>query len=130
RRQLRSAASVARADLQGDCPMNPQSLSTARAAYLVGEREVVTRVRSKAFIISTVIPVLGIVAGIIIMNIVAGQQSTTTVAAAEPVASELTEFDGLEVIRTESAESARELVIDDRADAAVIADSDSATGVT
>ena len=110
--------------------MNPTSLSTSRAAYLVGEREVVTRVRSKAFIISTVILVLGIVAGIIIMNIVAGQQSTTTVAAPEPAAGQLASVDGVDVTRTASADAARDLVVNDEVDAAVVPDSNSATGLT
>src|SRR5690606_10030727 len=60
RDHVRAPAPLARADLQGGRPMNAQPLSLPQATYLVAEREVTTRVRSKAFIISTLILLIGI----------------------------------------------------------------------
>lgn len=105
-------------------------VSTSQATLLVAEREIVTRVRSKAFIISTALLLVGIIAGAVIMNLFASQESTTTVAAPAAVAGQLEEAEGLDVTRADSREAAEQLVIDEEVDAAVVADDASATGVT
>ncbi|MGO1257276.1 MAG: ABC transporter permease, partial [Microbacterium gubbeenense] len=77
--------------------MNAQPLSLPQATYLVAEREVVTRVRSKAFVISTLILLIGIIAGIIAMNFFSERETTTEVAAPDTVSAQLAEIDGVEV---------------------------------
>ena len=105
--------------------MNAVSLS--QATYLVAEREVTTRVRSKAFIVSTIIVLAGIIIGIIAMNWFSGRESTTTVAAPAEIASTLNELPGIDVTEA-SAEEARALVESEDVDAAVVPSADSPTG--
>ncbi|MGO1466740.1 MAG: ABC transporter permease [Microbacterium gubbeenense] len=110
--------------------MNAQPLSLPQATYLVAEREVVTRVRSKAFVISTLILLIGIIAGIIAMNFFSERETTTEVAAPDTVSAQLAEIDGVEVTEVADADEARQLVEDEAVDAAVVPDEDSTTGLT
>ncbi|WP_221583289.1 ABC transporter permease [Microbacterium sp. G2-8] len=104
-------------------------VSTSQATLLVAEREVVTRVRSKAFIISTALLLVGIIAGVFIMNLMADRETTTTVAAPAAVAAQLQGSEGLEVTEASSRADAEQLVRDEEVDAAVVNDESSPTGV-
>ncbi len=57
-------------------PEGDFGLSAPRAVAMVANREIITRVRSKAFVISTVILVVGILAGIIITKATRGSTSS------------------------------------------------------
>jgi ABC-2 type transport system permease protein len=52
----------------------------ARAVWLVGRREFVTRVRSRAFVIGTVLVLAAIAGYVLFIRFVAHQESTTTIA--------------------------------------------------
>jgi ABC-2 type transport system permease protein len=110
--------------------MNAQPVSLPQATYLVAEREVTTRVRSKAFIISTLILLIGIVVGIVAMNFFAGREESTTVAAPAEIATTLGGLPGVEITQVGSADEARGLVESEEVDAAVIPSADSPTGTT
>ena len=110
--------------------MNVKPLSMVQASYMVAEREMVTRVRSKAFVISTLILVVGIIVGIVAMNFFASNSDTTTVAASDDVAAQLADADRLELTEAPTPEEARSLVQDGEVDAAVVPDDASPTGLT
>ncbi|WP_156761403.1 ABC transporter permease [Microbacterium karelineae] len=106
------------------------AVSTAQATYLVAEREVVTRIRSKAFLISTAIILVGIVAGIVLMNVLGDRVQTTSIAAPSQIAGQLADIDGVDVTSVASPDEARDLVRDEEVDAAVVPDETSPTGTT
>ncbi|NHI15851.1 ABC transporter permease [Microbacterium excoecariae] len=105
-------------------------VSLSRATALVAQREIVTRVRSKAFLVSTGILLVGIVVAFVVMQLLGDRQQTTSVAAPSAITAELPDGSGIEVTTTASAEEARALVAEDEVDAAVVADGDSPAGVT
>lgn len=109
-------------------PAPHAALSMRAAVGLVAEREITSRVRSKSFIISTAILVIIVAAGIIISNLVAGNGSTTTVAAIGPVAESLETIDSIEVETVSNAAEAERLVRDGEVDAAVLPIEGSAVG--
>ncbi|MGI6878522.1 ABC transporter permease [Microbacterium sp. gxy059] len=111
--------------------MNPQptALSTAQGAVLVAEREVTTRLRSKAFLITTAIFVFGILAAIIVMHFVSSGESTTSVAAQGEAAQTLEQVDGFEVTPVDGRDEAEQLVVDGEVEAAVLPDDASPTGL-
>ena len=108
--------------------MNAQPLSLVQATSLVAEREITTRVRSKAFIVSTVILLVGIIVGILAMNFFAGREDSTTVAVPSQIASSLESLPGMDVTTVSSADEARALVEAEEVDAAVVPNADSPTG--
>jgi len=108
--------------------MNAQPLSLPQATYLVAEREVTTRVRSKAFVISTLILLIGIIVGIVAMNFFANREESTTVAATGEIAATLSDLPGVEITEVGSSDEARGLVESEEVDAAVISSADSPTG--
>jgi len=59
---------------------------TSRAVWLVARREFVTRVRTKAFVIGTVVVLVAIAGYVLFLRFVVDQQSTTTLAATPEVA--------------------------------------------
>src|SRR5690606_8607375 len=128
RDHVRAPAPLARADLQGGRPMNAQPLSLPQATYLVAEREVTTRVRSKAFVISTLILLIGIVVGIVAMNFFANREESTSVATTGEIAATLSDLPGVEITEVGSSDEARGLVESVEVDAAVISRADSPTG--
>ncbi|MTE24657.1 ABC transporter permease [Microbacterium sp. ZXX196] len=105
-------------------------VSLSRATALVAQREIVTRVRSKAFLVSTGILLVGIVVAFVVMQLLGDREQTTSVAAPAAIAAELPDGAGIEVTTTASAEEARALVAEEEVDAAVVADDASPAGVT
>lgn len=108
----------------------PQKLSPSQGVALVTEREVLARVRSKAFIISTLITLLAILGasiwlGITLKNNAAGDP--IPVAATAAVASELSEHPMLDVQQFDSEDAALEAVRDKSVDAAVLPGSEAGT---
>ncbi|MGF2949726.1 ABC transporter permease [Microbacterium alcoholitolerans] len=104
-------------------------LSTPQGAWLVAEREIMTRLRSKAFLISTAVLVLVALGGVIWMGIASGTSSATPVAAVGQTASALPDTGAFEFTPVDTREAAEELVRDGEVDAAILDDSDSPTGV-
>lgn len=110
-------------------PARPRALSTSRGAWLVAEREIGARVRSKAFLISTVILVLAVFGGILWMGIASSSSGTTSIAAVGGAADGLAASDAYEVTEVAGRADAEELVRSGDVEAAVIEDSASPTGV-
>ncbi|WP_243229290.1 ABC transporter permease [Microbacterium sp. CIAB417] len=105
------------------------SLSPAQGIWLVAERELSTRLRSKAFLISTGILLLVALAGVIWMGIASNSTSSTPIAATSEAAAMLPDGHTFEVTEIDGREAATALVEDGEVDAAVIADSSAPTGV-
>lgn len=95
----------------------------ARSTALIARREITMRLRSKAFVISTGILLLTVVASIVIGSI-ASANSTPPRVAAVGAANQLLRTTGLTITKVETVTEARALVADGKVDAAVIPDAD------
>ena len=105
------------------------SPSTGTAIWLVAEREIRMRLRSKAFVISTAILMLTVLGSIVIGNIVSSNAQPDKVAAFG-AAIELAEGTGaFDVVEVDGLDEATQLVKDGKVDAAIAADPSSITGV-
>lgn len=102
----------------------------AQAAWLVAEREITTRLRSKAFIISTALLLLIVLASVLVSGFVSksgGIGGPTEVAVVGEVGVPF-EDAGMEVTATPDRAAAERLVLDGEVDAAVVADESSPAG--
>jgi ABC-2 type transport system permease protein len=100
------------------------------AIWLVAEREILSRVRSKAFLISTGILLLAALAATLIGGLVGGMDHTTRVAVVGNAASVVHNSDGLKAVPAEDQAAAETMVRDGSVDAAVVPDADNkAVGV-
>ena len=95
----------------------------ARSTALIARREITMRLRSKAFVISTGILLLTVVASIVIGSI-ASANTTPPRVAAVGAANQLLRNTGLTIMKVETVTEARALVADGMVDAAVIPDAD------
>ena len=95
--------------------------STASAVWLVAEREIGSKLRSKAFVISALITFALVLAGVLFSGFSAQNAGgeATRVAATPQVASELTEL-GFEVTEVADRAAAEAAVRDGSVDGAVI----------
>jgi ABC-2 type transport system permease protein len=88
--------------------------------WLVAEREIRMRLRSKAFLISSAVLLLLVVGSIVAMSVFGANQSLPKVAAVGSAVATVEETDAFEVVEAESAAEAEELVRDESVEAAVI----------
>ena len=105
------------------------SLSTAQGVWLVAERELSTKLRSKAYLISTGILLLMALAGVIWAGIASATPSITPIAATSSTATALDGAEGFEITEVADRTAAEELVAAGEVDAALVDDESSATGV-
>jgi ABC-2 type transport system permease protein len=113
-------------------PENRTARDTGRARgviWLVAEREIASRLRSKTFLISTAVLLLAVLASVLIGGLLSGADHSTKVAAVGDAAQVVDKAPGLTEVAAASADEARELVRKGDVDAAVLPDADSATGV-
>lgn len=103
----------------------PQAPGTVRAALLVAEREITTVVRTKSFLISTAILLVGVLASIILGSVLAGRDTDTRVAVVAETAGVFAELEGFEAVRAGDEAEARRLVEDGDVRAAVLPAPDS-----
>ncbi|MGM1018660.1 MAG: ABC transporter permease [Actinomycetota bacterium] len=110
----------------------PARLSTTQGVWLVAERELSTRLRSKSFLISTAILLVIALAGVLWMGFSANdtETSTTPIAATSQSVSELPDGEMFEITEVADREEAAALVAAGDVDAAVIQDDASPTGLT
>jgi len=94
--------------------------SVPSAAWLVARREVTMRLRSKAFLVSTGILLLAVLAGIVIGGIVSATASAPTVAAVGTAQAAADRATGLDVRHVDSVAAARALVKKGSVDAAIV----------
>lgn len=102
---------------------NTGRLSTGSATLLVAEREILSQVRSKAFIISTAITLVLVIGGIILSSVLGGRTEATPVAIVGPVPAAVADSDLVEVTSVADRPEAEELVRSGEVDAALIPDS-------
>lgn len=103
-------------------------LSTPQAVALVAEREILSRLQSKAFVISTVILFVVALAGIVLGGVLSKQTSETPVAVTADAQQYVQEVTGLDVTEAADRADAERMVKSGKVDAAVVADSGSPTG--
>jgi len=106
------------------------ALSTPQAVWLVAERELSTRLRSKAYLISTGILLLIALGGVIWAGIAGANTSATPIVATSQAASALEGASGYDVTEVADRDAAEQAVRDGEADAAVVEDAASPTGLT
>jgi ABC-2 type transport system permease protein len=109
-------------------PKHPRS-DAGQVVWLVAQREMNTKLRSKAFIISTAVLVLIALAGVLWMGFSSKETSTTPVAATADVANVLENIEGLEVTLVADRAAAEVLVRAGDVDAAILADPAHPTGL-
>ncbi len=105
------------------------TLSATQGVWLVAERELSTRLRSKAFLISTGILLLVALAGVIWAGVSSGTTSTTPIAATSEAAALLPDPSAFEVTAVADRDAAEELVSSGDVEAAIIVDASAPTGV-
>jgi ABC-2 type transport system permease protein len=92
---------------------------------LVAEREITTQIRSKAFIISTVIMLVVILAGIVLSSVFGDKLgSDTKVAVVSGTAAIVADLDGIEPVDAADEDAARQMVEDEDVSAALLPDTD------
>lgn len=106
----------------------PASPSIAQSTWLVAEREVTMRLRSKAFLISTGILLLLVLASIVIGGFAAQNTEDTPVAVVGTASQALGDAEGLDVTEAGSVDEATALVEDGTVDAAVVPDDSTPLG--
>ncbi|MCM6762287.1 ABC transporter permease [Rathayibacter sp. ZW T2_19] len=103
-------------------------LGTWGATLLVAEREILSQVRSKAFIVSTVITLVLVIGGIVLSSVLGNRTADATpVAVVGSVPSAVADADTLEITEAATRADAEDLVRDGTVDAALVPD-DSAVG--
>jgi ABC-2 type transport system permease protein len=103
-------------------PARPAAPSEAAAVWLVAEREIASKLRSKAFLISTAILFVIALAGLVFGGLAAQNRGGTPVAVTADAASLVPSDDGLEITEVADRAAAKKLVADGTVDAAIVGD--------
>jgi ABC-2 type transport system permease protein len=102
--------------------------SAAQSVWLVAEREIGSKLRSKAFLISTAILFAVALAGVIWGGFTARDTSGIPVAVTPEASSQVQGIEGLDITDTPDRAAAEALVRDGSVDAAIVGDSSSPVG--
>ena len=100
----------------------------AQSVWLVAEREIGSKLRSKAFLISSIILFLGALALVVWGGFQAQNESGTPVAVTSNASQYVQGVEGLEVTDASDRTQAEDLVTSGEVDAAIVGDSSSPTG--
>ncbi len=109
-----------------------RSVGPAQAAWLVAEREISTKLRSKSFLISTAVLLLFVLGGVVfggIMSNTGGLGGPTRVAVVGEAGAALGES-GFEITQSDSRAAAEQAVRGGEVDAAVVPGGDTPIGLT
>ena len=109
-------------------PTPPAAPSFAQSAWLVAEREISSKLRSKAFIISFAILFIGALALVVWAGFQTKTVSTTSVAVTADAQQYVSGIPNLDVTQVESRDAADALVASGDVTAAIVADASSPTG--
>jgi ABC-2 type transport system permease protein len=111
--------------------IRPQAPRFAQSTWLVAEREITMRLRSRVFLISTGILLLLVLASILIGGFTAQNSSndTTPVAVVGAAGQSIGNGGRLDVTEVASVEAATELVRDGTVDAAIVPDGSTPLGI-
>ncbi|HEY5221961.1 MAG TPA: ABC transporter permease [Microbacteriaceae bacterium] len=93
------------------------------ALWLVAEREIMSRLRSKAFLISTGILLLAVLASVLVGGLVGGIDQSSKVAVVGSAAAIVDHAHGLKAVSADSVAAAEKLVRDGSVNAAIVPDS-------
>jgi len=104
-----------------------ERLSTWGATLLVAEREILSQVRAKAFIISTAITLALVIGGIILSSVLGGRTETTQIAVVGSVPAAVADSEVIEVTEVATRDEAEKLIKSEDVAAALVPD-DSAVG--
>ncbi len=107
----------------------PARPSTPRLALMVAEREVVTQVRTKSFIISTAILLAAVLVSIVAGALLAGNDDPTQVAVVGQGADVVSGAKDLEPVDAADRAEAEQLVRDGEVSAAIVPDEGSPLGI-
>lgn len=107
----------------------PARPSTPRLALMVAEREVVTQVRTKSFIISTAILLAAVLVSIVAGALLAGGDDPTEVAVVGQGAEAVAGSEDLEPVDAPDRAAAEQLVRDGEVSAAVVPDEENPLGI-
>ena len=110
-------------------PARYSTPATLPAVWLVAEREIRMRLRSKAFLVSTGILMLIVLGSVVAGGIFGANQELPKVAAVGSAVAAVEETEAFDVTEADSIEAAETLVRDGSVDAAVVP-SEGATGLT
>lgn len=102
----------------------------AQSTWLVAEREITAKLRSKAFLISTAVITLLSVALVAWIALQASSASTMPVAVPKDTTAAISQVEGLEVTEVADRAAAEALVTAGDVDAAIVSDPASPTGLT
>lgn len=104
-----------------DRPAAPAPPSLGRAALLVAEREITSQVRSKSFVISTAVLLVGVLAAIVVSSVLSGRTGDDVpVAVVSSVVDVLPATDGVSASEVPDRAAAEQAVRDGDVDAAVV----------
>lgn len=109
-------------------PGTGQGLSAAQGVWLVAEREIGSKLRSKAFVISTAILFLGALALVIWAGFASSNSEGTPVAVTADASQYVADAQGLDVTDVADRAEAEALVESGDVEAAIVGDSASPTG--
>jgi ABC-2 type transport system permease protein len=110
--------------------MTTTALSTPAAAWLVAKREMRARLRSRAFIVSAVILLAGVLAAVMIGGVLSSTSSSTKVAVVDGAVpqSVLQHVSGIAPQDASDAKAAERLVRTGEVDAAIVPDASTSLG--
>src|SRR5699024_9300324 len=101
----------------------PAPVSTPAATLMVAEREIVTQVRAKSFVISLIITLALALGGIVVASYFADRgQEAVPVAVVGGAGEELGAVDGFETTTADDVAAAEDLVRAEEVEAAIVAD--------
>lgn len=101
---------------------NTERVGTWGATMLVAEREILSQLRSKAFIISTGITLALVIGGIILSSVLGGHAEATPIAVVGPVPATVAGSELVEVTEAADRDEAEGLVRSGDVDAALVPD--------
>jgi ABC-2 type transport system permease protein len=101
-----------------------------RTVGLVAGREIMSRLRSKAFLVSTGILMLAVLASVILPSVLAPEGETSRVAVAGAAASASEGVDGIEAVPVSDRAEGEELLREGEVDAVVVPGASEGVGVT
>jgi len=103
--------------------------SDTTAVWLVTEREILARLRSKPFLISTAVLLIVVLGFMIVSGVLSDRQSTSQVAVVGSAADRVASVPGLDITRVDDRAAAVRLINAGTVDAAIVPDGSNPTGV-
>ena len=118
------STTATRRETRAPAPHQPSAPSDWQSIWLVTEREIGSKLRSKAFVISTIILFAAALIAIVWGGFAAQQDNATPVAVTSDTANVVEGRDDVDLTTADSADAAIELVRDGDADVAIVPDAD------